>query len=97
MPSMVGRTSFISWRCAPSIVSPIGTPCPSVSTLRLTPLLPRSVGLGPVFSPPKGALVIAPSIESHCQSIPQVPSKCSCHACHHLRETPACTHYCKRS
>src|SRR5258708_32084359 len=51
MLSMVGRTSFMSWRFAPSIVRPIGTPCPSVSKLRLTPLLPRSVGLGPVFFP----------------------------------------------
>jgi hypothetical protein len=51
MLSMVGRTSFISWRLAPSIVRPIGTPCPSVSRLRFTPLLPRSVGLGPVFFP----------------------------------------------
>src|SRR5437764_10140269 len=51
MLSMVGRTSFISWRLAPSIARPIGTPCPSVSRLRFTPLLPRSVGLGPVFFP----------------------------------------------
>src|SRR5438874_1504286 len=51
MLSIVGRSSFISWRLAPSIVSPMGTPCPSVSRLRLTPLLPRSVGLGPVFFP----------------------------------------------
>src|SRR5947209_13668345 len=51
MLSIVGRTSFISWRLAPSISRPIGTPCPSVSKLRLTPLLPRSVGLGPVFFP----------------------------------------------
>src|SRR5213082_3547005 len=51
MLSMLGRTSFISWRLAPSIVRPIGTPCPSVSRLRFTPLLPRSVGLGPVFFP----------------------------------------------
>src|SRR6266699_977145 len=33
------------------MMRPIGTPCPSVSTLRFTPLLPRSVGLGPVFFP----------------------------------------------
>src|SRR5438128_389271 len=51
MLSMVGRSNFISWRLAPSIVRPMGTPCPSVSMLRLTPLLPRSVGLGPVFFP----------------------------------------------
>src|SRR5437764_9062519 len=55
MLSIVGRSSFLSWRLAPSIVRPMGTPCPSVSRLRFTPLLPRSVGLGPVFSPPKGA------------------------------------------
>src|SRR5215467_16082453 len=53
MLSIVARSSFISWRLAPSIAKPIGTPCPSVSRERLTPLLPRSVGLGPVFSPPK--------------------------------------------
>src|SRR5438105_12884184 len=51
MLSIVGRSSFISWRLAPAIVRPMGTPCPSVSRLRFTPLLPRSVGLGPVFSP----------------------------------------------
>src|SRR5512135_2948397 len=51
--SMVERTSFISWRWAPSITTPIGTPCPSVSRLRFTPPLPRSVGLGPVFFPPQ--------------------------------------------
>src|SRR5574340_599093 len=51
MLSMVSRTSFISFGFAPAILSPIGTPCPSVRRLRLTPLLPRSVGLGPLFSP----------------------------------------------
>ena len=34
------------------------------------PLLALSVGFGPVWSPPSGALVIAPSIASHSQSIP---------------------------
>lgn len=29
----------------------MGTPCPSVRRLRLTPRLPRSVGLGPLFFP----------------------------------------------
>src|SRR5947207_2095589 len=51
MLSIVDRTRFISWRLAPSISRPIGTPCPSVSKLRFTPLLPRSVGLEPVFFP----------------------------------------------
>jgi hypothetical protein len=36
-------------RLAPSITAASGTPRPSVSTERLTPRLPRSVGLGPVF------------------------------------------------
>src|SRR6266487_1601070 len=34
----------------------IGTPCPKVRRLRFTPLLPRSVGLGPVFSPAQRGL-----------------------------------------
>src|SRR3972149_4884421 len=49
--SRVACTNFISCRLAPSIASPTGTPCPSVNRLRLTPCLPRSVGLGPVFFP----------------------------------------------
>jgi hypothetical protein len=32
----------------------MGTPPPSVSTLRFVPLLPRSVGFLPTFVPPKG-------------------------------------------
>src|SRR5258708_4622202 len=48
--SMVGRTNFMSCRLAPSTTRPSGTPCPSVSRLRLTPDLPRSVGLRPVVS-----------------------------------------------
>src|SRR5215210_5349929 len=36
----------------------------------LRPFFALSVGLGPVFSPPSGALVIAPSAASHAQSIP---------------------------
>src|SRR5579884_3609146 len=51
---MDGWTSFMSCRFAPSITTPIGTPCPSVSMLRFTPHLPRLVGLGPVFPRPKG-------------------------------------------
>src|SRR5919202_87513 len=56
MPSIVARTSFESCRLAPSTAKPIGTPCPSVSKLRLTPCLPRSVGLRPVFFPPERCL-----------------------------------------
>ena len=47
--SRVSRVSFMSCRLAPATAKPTGTPCPSVSRLRLTPALPRSVGLGPVF------------------------------------------------
>jgi hypothetical protein len=49
-------THFISCRLAPATTKPRGTPCASVNTLRLTPLLARSVGLGPVFFPPEGRL-----------------------------------------
>jgi len=36
---------------APSIATSMGMPCPSVSTNRLTPAFPKSVGWGPVFFP----------------------------------------------
>src|SRR3954452_10263254 len=45
---------------------------PAGTTERLVPSLPR--GWGRFFSPPKGALVIAPSADSHSQSIPATPS-----------------------
>ena len=38
------------------------------------PFLALSVGLGPVFGPPSGALVIAPSAASQAQSIPTTSS-----------------------
>ncbi len=40
----------------------------------LRPFLALSVGLGPVFGPPSGALVIAPSAASQAQSIPTTAS-----------------------
>jgi hypothetical protein len=52
MLSIVSRTRFISWRLAPSTASPMGTPCPSVRTLRFTPLFALSVGLDPLFFRP---------------------------------------------
>ena len=36
----------------------------------LRPFLALSVGFGPVFAPPSGALVIAPSAASQSQSMP---------------------------
>src|SRR5439155_19045974 len=51
MLAMVSAMSLWSFRFAPSIVSPTGTPAPSVRRLRLVPSLARSVGFGPVFFP----------------------------------------------
>src|SRR5262245_9382337 len=67
MLSIVARTNFISWRLAPSTTKPIGTPCPSVNRLRLTPDLARSVGLGPVFFPPERRFGHRPI---HAQPVP---------------------------
>ena len=58
-------TNFRSGRLAPATTRPSGTPWPSVTRLRLTPLLARSVGLGPVFFPPARGL-------RHC-SVPAQP------------------------
>src|SRR5215211_1316961 len=54
--SSVSRAIWKSLRFAPSATTPKGTPRPSVSRLRFTPLLARSVGLGPVFPPTQGGL-----------------------------------------
>ena len=51
---MVASTILKSLRFAPSTARPIGTPPLSVSTLRLVPSFPRSVGFLPTFFPPKG-------------------------------------------
>jgi hypothetical protein len=51
-----------------------GTPAPSVRRLRLVPLFARSVGLGPVASPPGRALVMAPFIDGRVHWIPTVSS-----------------------
>src|SRR3954468_22476049 len=60
MASRVWRISLWSLRLAPSITTPRGTPRPSVSNERLTPLLPRSVGLRPVFFPTQRRLAHRP-------------------------------------
>ena len=59
--SSVARASLMSWRLAPSTASPTGIPRASVNRLRLTPVLPRSVGLGG-FSPRPGGTFMAPSM-----------------------------------
>src|SRR3954466_14405731 len=67
MASRVWRISLWSLRLAPSITAPRGTPRPSVSNERLTPRLPRSVGLGPVFFPTERRLAHR-SVQ--CQPLP---------------------------
>ena len=58
----------------------------------LRPFLALSVGFGPVFGPPNGALVIAPSAASHDQSIPTTLSY-SNNPCRQISwNTPACSH-----
>jgi hypothetical protein len=60
------------------------------------PFLARSVGFGPVFAPPRGALVIAPSAASHDQSIPTTSSY-SNSPCRQISwNTPAARHSWKR-
>ena len=89
--SMVERANFISCWLAPSTTRPIGIPCPSESLLRLPPDLPRSVGLGPLFSPRSRAFVSAPSIASQSHSIPQSSSNRSTPAFRSLKTTQAST------
>lgn len=61
----------MSWRRAPSIVTPMGTPCPSIVNDRLTPAFLRSVGFGPVFPP----AALWSLLLSHAQSMPFSSSK----------------------
>src|SRR5436305_4317039 len=53
MLSIVSLSSLKSLRFEPSTTTPMGTPPPSVSRLRLVPCLPLSVGFLPTFSPPE--------------------------------------------
>jgi len=56
------------------------------------PFFALSVGFGPVFGPPSGALVIAPSAASHAQSMPTTVSY-SNSPCRQISwKTPACSH-----
>src|SRR5437762_5916610 len=51
----VGPSSGESWRLAPAVTTPNGTPAPSVATDRFSPPLRLSTGDGPALSPPQGA------------------------------------------
>src|SRR5215470_8354991 len=70
MLSTVSRATVLSGVLAPVTTRAKGAPRRSVSMLRLVPDLARSTGLGPVASPPNGALVMTPSSTCHFQSIP---------------------------
>src|SRR6516225_2061140 len=56
----VSFTSFWSCTLAPATAAPSGTPRPSISTERFTPIFPRSVGCLPVFFPTQRRLVHRP-------------------------------------
>src|SRR3954447_18383559 len=50
--SRIGSTSMLSLRLAPETATLSGSPCASTSRWYLVPRLARSVGFGPVSSPP---------------------------------------------
>jgi hypothetical protein len=52
------------------VIEPDRDPCRVREDGALRPLLALSVGFGPVFGPPSGAFVIAPSAARNDQSIP---------------------------
>ena len=80
MDCNVPRTSFMSCRLAPSMAIPTGMPLASVSRLRLTPCLPRSVGFASVFlNQPMG-----PSSSPH----PSKPRTSRCRRFHRIAADP---------
>ena len=56
------------------VIEPDRDPCGVREDRALRPLLALSVGFGPVFGPPNGALLIAPSAARNDQSIPTCSS-----------------------
>ena len=56
------------------VCQPDRDPCRLAEKRTFRPLLALSVGFGPVFGPPSGALVIAPSAASQLQSMPTTSS-----------------------
>ena len=93
MLSSVGFRSLQSWRFAPSMAMPMGTPAPSVWIDRFVPDLPRSVGFGPVAPPPpRGALVIAPSVDWKSHRMPLTSSYLCWPAFQNAWKTPVAIH-----
>jgi hypothetical protein len=56
------------------VIEPARDPRGLAENRTLRPPLALSVGFGPVFGPPSGTLVIAPSAASHAQSMPTTSS-----------------------
>ncbi len=76
--SSVSRTSFLSWRLAPSTTNPTTIPAASVSGL--------------LFPPPRGAFVMAPSRAIHSKFKPCLSSYSSRLASHNRAKKPASIH-----
>ena len=74
------------------VCQPDRDPCSLAENRTFRPFFALSVGFGPVFGPPSGALLIAPSAASHDQSIPTTLSYSS-NPCRQVSaNTPACSH-----
>jgi hypothetical protein len=71
-------------------------PCRLAEKRTFRPPFARSVGFGPVASPPSGAFPVAPSQESQAQSIPTCSSYSSSPCRQISWNTPACSHSWKR-
>lgn len=71
--STSGMTWVTSWAWAPVTVMANEMPLASTRTWTFEPNLRRSVGFGPVFSPPLGAFVVALSTSARDQSILSAP------------------------
>jgi hypothetical protein len=74
------------------VIEPDRDPCGLREDRAFRPLLALSVGFGPVFGPPSGALVIAPSADKNDQSIPITSSYSSSPWRQISWNTPACSH-----
>jgi len=70
----VSSTILLSWQLAPSTLTPIGVPWPSVNKLRFVPDFALSVGFLPVFSPQTPAAQLSTS--SQTTPPPPIPETC---------------------
>src|SRR5664280_1401675 len=94
--SRVGASRIESLRLAPSVTQPIGTPFASVATDHFHPVFPLSVGLGPVPSPPIGALCSDLSTDTSERSRPINLSKALLASSTRCWNGPAVTHSSRR-